>query len=187
MFSQLACEEAERPTEYDAHIVQPCSEVMLWTHVLKEVVDDLEWPGASVNVKIGRTPDRLGFEAQGVDVGKLEVDVDMAHHTYRAQILQCDEHGSSHRYKYKHLKIAMNITGGILQSQQGSTAPNTKLLVDANGLMKIHHMMKAASAPIGGAQEPRGSTCSVSAAAHFTLNPEDVVDCDRELPSNSRA
>lgn len=43
------------------------------THVLKEVVDDLEWPGASVNVKIGRTPDRLGFEAQGVDVGKLEV------------------------------------------------------------------------------------------------------------------
>lgn len=59
------------------------------------------------------------------------------------------------RYKYKHLKIAMNITGGILQSQQGSTAPNTKLLVDANGLMKIHHMMKAASAPV---RQKRNST-----------------------------
>lgn len=28
----------------------------------------------------------------------FQVDVDMAHHTYRAQILQCDEHGSSHRH-----------------------------------------------------------------------------------------
>ena len=29
MFSQLACEEAERPVDYDAHIVEPCSELLL--------------------------------------------------------------------------------------------------------------------------------------------------------------
>ena len=111
-----------------------------------------------------------------------QIDVDMTHEKYMAKIVKCVPDGVCYRYKYKHMKIALNLSGPTLQTQASGQPPISKILVDSNGLMKMHHHIKSLPHASRG---PRSNPplSSVIAAAYFTLSPEDAVDDmhDRDL------
>mmetsp|Transcript_11437 Transcript_11437/g.19543 ORF Transcript_11437/g.19543 Transcript_11437/m.19543 type:complete len:309 (-) Transcript_11437:31-957(-) len=176
MFASLACEEAERPTEYETHLEEPSTSFMLWTHVLKEAVDDLEWPGASVQLTIAKGPDRITLHSEGLEMGSLKIELDMAHDKYSGQLLQCGDDEVSYRYKYKHLKIATNVASPMHQPQQTAPAANTKILVDKHGLMKVHHLIRTAHAQHDAMDMEVHS--SATATAVFFLSPEEQLEDD---------
>mmetsp|Transcript_7077 Transcript_7077/g.14282 ORF Transcript_7077/g.14282 Transcript_7077/m.14282 type:complete len:320 (-) Transcript_7077:278-1237(-) len=181
MFAQLACEETERPTDYETHLVEPSTCFIVWTHILKEVSDELEWPGASVQLTVAKQPDRVSFHSEGLEIGSLKIDLDMAHDKYSGQLLKCAEAEVSYRYKYKHLKIATNIGGATLQPQQAAGHASTKVLVDKHGLMKVHHLIMTGGSQHDAEMEARPSA---TAGACFYLSPEEALDDEEHREFN---
>lgn len=101
---------------------------------LKEAIDDLEWPGSSIQITISPEPPSITFRGEGH--GDLQIDF-----LYNAQAdlfiaFQCD-HLVSHRYKYKFLRATTaNIPGNILKDNRGS-----KLTIGRAGLLKVQHLI----------------------------------------------
>ncbi|MCO5563170.1 hypothetical protein L7F22_016807 [Adiantum nelumboides] len=101
---------------------------------LKEAIDDLEWPGSSIQITL--CPDPLSVMFRGEGHGDLQIDF-----LYNAQAdlfiaFQCT-HASSYKYKYKFLKATTaNIPAHILKDNRGS-----KLTISSLGLLKVQHLI----------------------------------------------
>ncbi|XP_057859645.1 uncharacterized protein LOC131068472 isoform X2 [Cryptomeria japonica] len=92
--------------------------------VLKEAIDDLEWPGSSIQLSINPDPPVVTFKGEGHGD------------------LQCDRY-VSYRYKYKFLRATTaNIPTGVLKDNRGS-----KLTIGTSGLLKIQHLVSVRPAP----------------------------------------
>eukprot|EP00854_Cymbomonas_tetramitiformis_P002558 gene2558-3312_t len=76
MYARVTCEEADTPTDYGALFGADCSKFLVRSFILKEAVDDLEWPAAAVDVTISKDPDRVTLQAEGDAAGGLEVTID---------------------------------------------------------------------------------------------------------------
>ncbi|CAM6100899.1 unnamed protein product [Calypogeia fissa] len=101
---------------------------------LKDAIEDLEWPGASISLTMCPNPPRVIFKGEGH--GDLEIQF-----LYNAQAdlfiaFQCDRE-VSHKYKYKFLRATTaNIPSTILKDNRGS-----KVTIGSTGLLKVQHLI----------------------------------------------
>ncbi|KAA6417208.1 MAG: hypothetical protein FRX49_12806 [Trebouxia sp. A1-2] len=103
--------------------------------LLKETIEDLEWTAigsnnSTVEVRMQRQPCRLSFTAQAA--GSLQIDFPVGD----LGGFSCAEAQVCFSYKYKNLRTALsNIP------QKDATGVSSKVSIDAQGLMKITHMV----------------------------------------------
>ncbi|XP_051136866.1 uncharacterized protein LOC127255399 [Andrographis paniculata] len=104
---------------------------------LKEAIDDLEWPGSSIQITLQPTPPSVIFRGEGH--GDLQIDF-----KYNASVdlllaYSCDRQ-ISHRYKYKFLRATTsNIPTSVIRDNRG-----TKLTVGRGGMLKVQHLVSVA-------------------------------------------
>eukprot|EP00238_Polyblepharides_amylifera_P002158 CAMPEP_0196591034 /NCGR_PEP_ID=MMETSP1081-20130531/68325_1 /TAXON_ID=36882 /ORGANISM="Pyramimonas amylifera, Strain CCMP720" /LENGTH=289 /DNA_ID=CAMNT_0041914285 /DNA_START=190 /DNA_END=1059 /DNA_ORIENTATION=- len=178
MTAQLGCEEAEPPTDRDSHMTQASSCFIVSTPVLRDVVEDLEWPGGAVTLTLEDHPGRVTLESSVLELGALKVELDLASDRSSGQVVRCIGGRVSHRYKYKHLKIACNVPGnfGPLGGQApGGQAPNSQVTVDEQGRLKVQHLLRLHNVDQTGEASRFEDEPIVIVSACFTLSPEEIL------------
>ncbi|CAM8944295.1 unnamed protein product [Rhodiola kirilowii] len=136
--------------------------------VLKEAIDDLEWPGSSIQINLQPDPPCVTFRGEGH--GDLQIDFMYYANTDLLLAFHCDLK-ISYRYKYKFLwSTTSNIPSSVLKDKRGS-----KVTIGRGGMLKVQHLVSVArpSHPhidSGGYQQP-----SRIAFIEFFVKPEE--DC----------
>ncbi|KAF4401708.1 hypothetical protein G4B88_000756 [Cannabis sativa] len=141
------------------------------TAALKEAVDDLEWPGASIQITLQPSPPCVTFRSDGH--GDLQIDFMYYANADLLMAFHCD-HQVSYRYKYKFLRATTsNIPGSVVRENRGS-----KLTIGRGGLLKVQHLVSVARTSTAhphvdsaGYQQP-----SRIAYIEFFVKPEEDED-----------
>ncbi|XP_050232516.1 uncharacterized protein LOC126681145 [Mercurialis annua] len=101
---------------------------------LKETIDDLEWPGSSIQITLKPVPPSVTFRGEGH--GDLQIDFMYYVNTDLLIAFQCDRQ-VSYRYKYKFLRaITSNIPSSVVKDNRGS-----KLTIGRGGILKVQHLV----------------------------------------------
>ncbi|KAL1824091.1 hypothetical protein DCAR_0312125 [Daucus carota subsp. sativus] len=104
---------------------------------LKEAIDDLEWPGSSIQVSLQPAPPVVTFRGEGH--GDLQIDFMYYANTDLLTAFHCDRE-ESHRYKYKFLRATTsNIPSSVIKENRGS-----KLTIGRGGMLKVQHLVSVA-------------------------------------------
>ncbi|KAF6260189.1 hypothetical protein COO60DRAFT_1700427 [Scenedesmus sp. NREL 46B-D3] len=143
MYARIATMEQGLPCDMTDYWQEPASYFLLRGALLKEAVEDLEWPGGCVAVRLARDPARISMAARGT--GSLEIHLNAAD----LSGFQVADSEVQQRYRYKNLKAAMC---HIPDGRDVGGAVSTKVSIDANGLLKVTHMV-----PLAGGKGPGGS------------------------------
>uniref|UniRef100_M8B2P2 Cell cycle checkpoint protein RAD1 n=1 Tax=Aegilops tauschii TaxID=37682 RepID=M8B2P2_AEGTA len=136
--------------------------------ILKESIDDLEWPGSSIQIHFHPDPPSVIFKGEGH--GDLEIEFSYYANTDLLIAFQCDQE-LSYRYKYKFLRATTsNVPSSVLKEHRGS-----KFTIGRGGMLKIPHLVSVARLGTqsyhnfaGGAQQP-----SRIAFIEFFVKPEE--------------
>ncbi|KAF6153722.1 hypothetical protein GIB67_000955 [Kingdonia uniflora] len=108
---------------------------------LKEAIDDLEWPGASIQIVMEPDPPCVTFRGEGH--GDLQIDFMYYANTDLLIAFQCDRR-ISYRYKYKFLRATTsNIPSSVIKDNRGS-----KLTIGRGGMLKVQHLVSVAKSSI---------------------------------------
>jgi len=137
---------------------------------LKEALDDLEWPGSSIEIAVSPVPPMVTFRGEGHGDLQIEFPYDRQRDLFIA--FNCNRE-ISHRYKYKFLKATTSqIPGSILRDNRGS-----KLTFGSNGLLKVQHLIsvKPTLAPHQHYYDPSQAQARVSYIEFYVL-PEAEAD-----------
>ncbi|GFZ00790.1 PCNA domain-containing protein [Actinidia rufa] len=135
---------------------------------LKEAIDDLEWPGSSIQITLQPVPPSVTFRGDGH--GDLQIDFKYYVNTDLLVAFHCD-HQVSYRYKYKFLHATTsNIPTSVIKDNRGS-----KLTIGRGGMLKVQHLVSVARPSIShshvdsaGYQQP-----SRIAYIEFFVKPEE--------------
>lgn len=133
---------------------------------LKEAIDDLEWPGSSIQITLQPDPPCVTFRGEGH--GDLQIDFTYYVNTDLLVAFHCD-HKVSHRYKYKFLRATTsNIPSSVIKDNRGS-----KVTLGRGGMLKVQHLVSVARPSIphvdsAGYQQP-----SRIAYIEFFVKPEE--------------
>ncbi|KAF5735039.1 Syntaxin-22 -like protein [Tripterygium wilfordii] len=138
---------------------------------LKEAIDDLEWPGSSIQITLQPDPPCVTFRSEGH--GDLQIDFMYHANPDLLNAFQCD-HQVAYKYKYKFLRATTsNLPGSVIKDNRGS-----KLTIGRGGILKVQHLVSVArmSNPqahivSAGYQQP-----SRIAYIEFFLKPEEDAD-----------
>ncbi|PIA34009.1 hypothetical protein AQUCO_03900121v1 [Aquilegia coerulea] len=104
---------------------------------LKEAIDDLEWPGSSIQIVLQPDPPCVQFRGEGH--GDLQIDFMYYANTDLLIAFQCDRL-VSYRYKYKFLRATTsNMPGSVIKDNRGS-----KLTIGRGGMLKVQHLVSVA-------------------------------------------
>ncbi|CAK7356090.1 unnamed protein product [Dovyalis caffra] len=104
---------------------------------LKEAIDDLEWPGSSIQIILKPVPPSVTFRGEGH--GDLQIDFMYYANTDLLIAFHCD-HQVSYRYKYKFLRATTsNIPSSVIKDNRGS-----KLTIGRGGMLKVQHLVSVA-------------------------------------------
>ncbi|BBH02428.1 damaged DNA-binding protein [Prunus dulcis] len=104
---------------------------------LKEAIDDLEWPGSSIQINLQPVPPIVTFRGEGH--GDLQIDLMYYVNTDLLVAFHCDRQ-VSYKYKYKFLRATTsNIPGSVIKDNRGS-----KLTIGRGGLLKVQHLVSVA-------------------------------------------
>lgn len=104
---------------------------------LKEAIDDLEWPGSSIQIMLQPTPPSVTFKGEGH--GDLQIDFKYFANVDLLIAYSCDRQ-VSHRYKYKFLRATTsNIPSSVIKDNRG-----TKLSIGRGGMLKVQHLVSVA-------------------------------------------
>ncbi|KAF7809480.1 damaged DNA-binding protein [Senna tora] len=102
--------------------------------VLKEAIEDLEWPGSSIQIILQPVPPSVTLKGEGH--GDLQIDLMYYANTDLLVAFQCD-HRVSFKYKYKFLRATTtNIPSSVIKENRGS-----KLSIGRGGLLKVQHLV----------------------------------------------
>ncbi|KAL1812304.1 hypothetical protein ACET3Z_022369 [Daucus carota] len=102
--------------------------INLQSEALKEAIDDLEWPGSSIQVSLQPAPPVVTFR-----------DFMYYANTDLLTAFHCDRQ-ESHRYKYKFLRATTsNIPSSVIKENRGS-----KLTIGRGGMSKVQHLVSVA-------------------------------------------
>ncbi|KAF5831815.1 hypothetical protein DUNSADRAFT_12561 [Dunaliella salina] len=145
-YSRLGAVELPIGQDLTDYWRSPDSYFLVQGPMLKEVFEDLEWPGGDVDVVMSQEQQRLAFSASGSS-GDLTIDVPVGElsgfYVAPPPPSQDGLQGTGqpveicHRYRYKALRAAFcNLPnpkefGGI----------TTKVSIDSSGLLKATHMV----------------------------------------------
>ncbi|XP_057977351.1 uncharacterized protein LOC131164285 [Malania oleifera] len=138
---------------------------------LKEAIDDLEWPGSSIQVILQPVPPSVTCKGEGH--GDLQIDLNYYVNTDLLVAFHCDQR-VSYRYKYKFLRATTsNMPNSVIRDNRGS-----KLTIGRNGMLKVQHLVSVARPSIPhphidsvGYQHP-----SRIAYIEFFVKPEEDED-----------
>ncbi|WOH05099.1 hypothetical protein DCAR_0624512 [Daucus carota subsp. sativus] len=119
------------------------------SEALKEAIDDLEWPGSSIQVSLQPAPPVVTFRGEGhgdlqvkLKFGSLfflRIDFMYYANTDLLTAFHCDRQ-ESHRYKYKFLRATTsNIPSSVIKENRGS-----KLTIGRGGMSKVQHLVSVA-------------------------------------------
>lgn len=104
---------------------------------LKEAIDDLEWPGSSIQIKLQPVPPSVSFKGEGH--GDLQIDFMYYVNTDLLIAFHCDCE-VSYRYKYKFLRATTsNLPGSVIKDNRGS-----KVIIGRGGMLKVQHLVSIA-------------------------------------------
>ncbi|KAK9052836.1 hypothetical protein SSX86_029466 [Deinandra increscens subsp. villosa] len=104
---------------------------------LKEAIDDLEWPGSSIQITMQPAPPSVTFKGEGH--GDLQIDFMYYANMDLLTAFNCDQ-VVSHRYKYKFLRATTsNIPSSVIKDNRGS-----KLTIGRGGMLKVQHLVSVA-------------------------------------------
>ncbi|CAK9145302.1 unnamed protein product [Ilex paraguariensis] len=104
---------------------------------LKEAIDDLEWPGSSIQIILQPVPPSVTFRGEGH--GDLQIDFMYYANTELLIAFHCDRR-VSYRYKYKFLRATTsNIPASVIKDNRGS-----KLTIGRGGMLKVQHLVSVA-------------------------------------------
>lgn len=139
--------------------------------LLKEAIDDLEWLQGCVRVRVTPTPFAVTLSAYG-PVGEL--DIRLPRSALQSTVGTGQPIG--HAYAFKYLKAALTGLGAL---KGGAQEVSCRVTIDANGMLKVVHMMGAAG---GGASAPQDAmahhTQAMSTAVVLTYFVLPVYDED---------
>lgn len=135
---------------------------------LKEAIDDLEWPGSSIQIVLQPVPPSVTFRGEGH--GDLQIDFMYYANTDLLIAFHCDQR-VSYRYKYKFLRATTsNIPSSVIKDNRGS-----KLTIGRGGMLKVQHLVSVARPSVShshvdsaGYQQP-----SRIAYIEFFVKPEE--------------
>ncbi|KAJ7943854.1 Cell cycle checkpoint protein RAD1 [Quillaja saponaria] len=138
---------------------------------LKEAIEDLEWPGSSIQITLQPSPPSVTFKGEGH--GDLQIDFMYYVNTDLLAAFHCD-HQVSYKYKYKFLRATTsNIPSSVIKDNRGS-----KFTVGRGGMLKVQHLVSIAKQSIphslmdsAGYQPP-----SRIAFVEFFVKPEEIDD-----------
>ncbi|KAG2680335.1 hypothetical protein I3843_11G096900 [Carya illinoinensis] len=138
---------------------------------LKEAIDDLEWPGSSIQIMLQPVPPSVSFRGEGH--GDLQIDFMYYANTDLLIAFSCDRQ-VSYRYKYKFLRATTsNIPSSVIKDNRGS-----KLTIGRGGMLKVQHLVSVSRRSIphphidsAGYQQP-----SRIAYVEFFVKPEEDED-----------
>ncbi|ONK79988.1 uncharacterized protein A4U43_C01F12560 [Asparagus officinalis] len=134
--------------------------------VLKEAVDDLEWPGSSIQLLLQPQPPSVTFRGEGH--GDIQIDFQYYANNDLLIAFQCD-HRISYRYKYKFLgATTSNIPSSVLKDNRGS-----KLSIGRGGLLKIQHLVSVQRPGAQHSFSDHGQQPSRIAYIEFYVKPEE--------------
>ncbi|KAG6469688.1 uncharacterized protein LOC122031192 isoform X1 [Zingiber officinale] len=140
--------------------------------ILKEAIDDLEWPGSDIQISLQPDPPSVTFRGEGH--GDLQIEFLHYANTDLLIAFQCTR-SVSNRYKYKFLRaMTSNIPSSVLKDNRGS-----KVTVGRGGMLKIQHLV---SVRRSSAQHSRGNQQPGHIAyIEFFVKPEEEAD-EEESP-----
>lgn len=137
---------AEPPHDLSDYWTDPTSYFLLPGALLKEAVEDLEWPGGDVDLSLQQQPRAISLKARGHGTLVVELPMQELSGFSVAQPEVCFS------YKFKHLRAACC----NLPHPKEGTSVTTKVSIDVNGLLKVTHMLTLGPAPgAGGGRGPR--------------------------------
>ncbi|KAH7576504.1 hypothetical protein ACOSP7_003133 [Xanthoceras sorbifolium] len=138
---------------------------------LKEAVDDLEWPGSNIQIKLQPAPPAVTFRGEGH--GDLQIDLMYYVNTDLLVAFHCDRQ-VSYRYKYKFLRATTsNIPNSVIKDNRGS-----KLSIGRGGMLKVQHLVSVArsSTPHPHIDSAGYQQSSRIAYIEFFVKPEEDED-----------
>ncbi|OWM64160.1 hypothetical protein CDL15_Pgr018731 [Punica granatum] len=104
---------------------------------LKEAIDDVEWPGSSIQITLQPSPPSVNFMGEGH--GYLQIDFMYYVNTDLLTAFHCDRL-VSHRYRYKFLRATTaNLPSSVTKDNRGS-----KLTIGRGGMLKVQHLVSVA-------------------------------------------
>nr|ACJ84680.1 unknown [Medicago truncatula] len=137
---------------------------------LKEAIEDLEWPGSSIQITMEPDPPSVTLRAEGR--GDLQIDFMYCANSELLIAFQCD-HRASFKYKYKFLRASTsNMPSSVIKENRVS-----KLSIGRGGMLKVQHLVsisKPTSHPYvdsAGYQQP-GRIAHIE----FFVKPEESED-----------
>lgn len=137
---------------------------------LKEAIEDLEWPGSSIQITMEPDPPSVTLRAEGH--GDLQIDFMYCANSELLVAFQCD-HRASFKYKYKFLRASTsNMPSSVIKENRSS-----KLSIGRSGMLKVQHLVpisKPTSHPYvdsAGYQQP-GRIAHIE----FFVKPEESED-----------
>nr|DAD20075.1 TPA_asm: hypothetical protein HUJ06_021538 [Nelumbo nucifera] len=137
---------------------------------LKEAIDDLEWPGSSIQIVVQPDPPSVTFKGEGH--GDLQIDFMYYANTDLLIAFHCDRR-VCYRYKYKFLRATTsNIPSSVIKDSRGS-----KLTIGRGGMLKVQHLVSVVRSTqhshndSAGYQQP-----SRIAYIEFYVKPEETED-----------
>ncbi|KAG7542460.1 Rad1/Rec1/Rad17 [Arabidopsis thaliana x Arabidopsis arenosa] len=136
---------------------------------LKEAIDDLEWPGSSVQISLQKEPPCVIFRGEGH--GDLQIDFMYYANTDLLLAFHCDTE-VSYGYKYKFLKATTaNIPGNVVRENRGS-----KLTIGRGGMLKVQHLVSVAKALAPQVESAGYQPPSRIAYIEFFVKPEEPAN-----------
>ncbi|XP_062227945.1 uncharacterized protein LOC133926169 [Phragmites australis] len=136
--------------------------------VLKESIDDLEWPGSNIQIQMQPDPPTVIFKGEGH--GDLQIEFPYYANTDLLIVFRCDRE-VSYRYKYKFLRATTsNLPSSVMKENRGS-----KVTIGREGMLKIQHLVSVARPGMQYFRNIAGGAEQTSRIAHieFFVKPEE--------------
>ncbi|KAK2407682.1 exodeoxyribonuclease III [Trifolium repens] len=137
---------------------------------LKEAIEDLEWPGSSIQITMEPDPPSVTLRAEGH--GDLQIDFMYCANSDLLVAFLCDRR-VSFKYKYKFLRASTsNMPSSVIKENRGS-----KLSIGRGGMLKVQHLVSI-SKPISHSYVDSAGYQQPGRIAHieFFVKPEENED-----------
>ena len=127
-YARIGSLETPAAQDLEEYWEEPASYFLCHGAMMKEAVDDLEWPNSPIEVRMVREPERRLVLSGSGSSGRLEVEMPVRDMSG----FLCSAPEIRHSYRYKSLKAAFSNLPGI--KDFGDTS--TKVTIDAAGWIR---------------------------------------------------
>eukprot|EP00216_Chloropicon_sp_CCMP2111_P000267 CAMPEP_0198244440 /NCGR_PEP_ID=MMETSP1446-20131203/35056_1 /TAXON_ID=1461542 ORGANISM="Unidentified sp, Strain CCMP2111" /NCGR_SAMPLE_ID=MMETSP1446 /ASSEMBLY_ACC=CAM_ASM_001112 /LENGTH=360 /DNA_ID=CAMNT_0043928479 /DNA_START=168 /DNA_END=1250 /DNA_ORIENTATION=- len=133
-YAKLSTVETPNISDWLEHWQDPESSFHVSSSLLREAIEDLEWPGGCITLCIAKEPPQVYLSSTGQ--GSLSIRLPESEVTG----LQCPSDHVEHSYNHKQLKVALT---SVSNSSDESCSILTKVSISSQGILKVMHMVNS--------------------------------------------